>query len=70
MKVIPPKHDSSHPGYIRACEEALDLSIRELVDTATNAGWDSQAVCAALSNLVTAQILAYNVDPDPTDDQS
>jgi hypothetical protein len=68
MKVIPPKDAVSHPGYVRACEEVLDRPIRELVDAAISAGWDPQTVGAALSNLATAQILAYNSDPDPADD--
>lgn len=68
MKIISPKNDESHPDYVLACEEALDRPVREMVDMAINAGWKPEAVYTALSNVTTAQILAYDFDPDPADD--
>lgn len=68
MPITPPRRTSDHPDYRLECEEALDLTVRALVDETIVAGWKPETVYEALGSLADNQRLAYNEDPDRADD--
>ncbi len=68
MTIRPPSIENEHPDYQLACEEAIDVALRELIDTAIVAGWRPETVFPAAVNIVTNQHMAYRTDPNPADD--
>lgn len=65
MKISSPVRPADHPDYRLDCQEAIDLAVRDLVDTVIQAGWEPLTVYAALKSVAIYQRLAYLEDPDP-----
>lgn len=68
MPIKAPVRPADHPDYRLDCEEAIDLSVRELVDEAIQAGWRPDTIYDALTSVDGNKKIAYGLDPDPADD--
>jgi hypothetical protein len=67
VNVPSPEHPKTHPEYASNCEEALDLPLKDLIDRAAQAGWNTRTVIVALQSLAWNRAIAYEEDPDPED---
>ena len=68
ISIKSPRHDVTSRDYKTECEAALELSLSEIIDAATVAGWSPPYVFTALQVLIARQQFAYDRDPDPADD--
>lgn len=67
-KITRPRHEGLYPNRDVDCEEAMDIAITALVDTASRAGWSIPEALDAISRVLLQQRKAYAIDPDPADD--
>ena len=63
-----PRNTRDYPDRAMDCQEAVDLPLRELVDSMVVLGWRTPEVCDALEEVIKNQSLAYDADPDPAED--
>lgn len=64
MDIDKPTLRDDHPDRVIACQEAMERSVAELIDTATAAGWKFEEVIAALSELADNLMLAHQANAD------
>jgi hypothetical protein len=60
---IPDDHDRAMD-----CQEAVDMPLRELVDSMVVLGWKAPEVFDALEEVIKNERRAYDADPDPAED--
>ncbi|MND64563.1 hypothetical protein D3C80_559030 [compost metagenome] len=64
MDIDKPTLTNDHPDRVIACQEAMELSVAELIDKATAAGWKYEEVIAAISELADNLMLARHANAD------
>lgn len=67
-KIKRPLQPGNYPDRSSDCDEAMDIAITELVDTAGRAGWTVTETLDAVARIIPNQRKAYAMDPDPADD--
>lgn len=64
MDIGKPTLRDNHPDRVIACQEAMERSIAELIETATAAGWKFDEFIAAISELADNLMLAHQANAD------
>lgn len=54
--------------YDFTCQQALQPFVIDLIEQATQTGWDPRSTLRALAEIVGSEAVAYEHDPDPADD--
>ena len=63
-----PLNRPDYPDRAIDCQEAVDLPLRELVNSMVVLGWRTPEVFDALEEVIKNQRRAYDADPDPAED--
>lgn len=66
--IISPRQHGKYPDRDVDCEEAMDIAIAALVDSASQAGWSIPEALDAIAKVIPNQRKAYAMDSDPADD--
>lgn len=69
QRITPPRKPLNDADTQLACECAIDVAVRDLVDEIIQAGWPPRIAYAAMRDVIENQLMAYLEDPEPAEDR-